>query len=116
MGVIRASPLNSCPVDDHVKVALVEREDFASGTSSRSTKLVHGGIRYATRLALSCLALLACLPSWVRACSSTDHAAFAVAAHTQYPNVCAVAASLSLLSCRYLEEAFLHLNKESYVL
>ncbi|KFM25847.1 Glycerol-3-phosphate dehydrogenase SDP6, mitochondrial [Auxenochlorella protothecoides] len=26
--------------------ALVEREDFAAGTSSRSTKLVHGGVRY----------------------------------------------------------------------
>src|SRR5690242_12421474 len=28
------------------KVALVEKIDFASGTSSKSTKLVHGGIRY----------------------------------------------------------------------
>ena len=28
------------------KVALVEKADFASGTSSKSTKLVHGGIRY----------------------------------------------------------------------
>lgn len=27
-------------------VALVERDDFASGTSSKSTKLVHGGVRY----------------------------------------------------------------------
>jgi glycerol-3-phosphate dehydrogenase len=27
-------------------VALIERADFASGTSSWSTKLVHGGIRY----------------------------------------------------------------------
>ncbi|HEV2771003.1 MAG TPA: FAD-dependent oxidoreductase, partial [Solirubrobacteraceae bacterium] len=27
-------------------VALVERSDFASGTSSRSSKLVHGGLRY----------------------------------------------------------------------
>ena len=27
-------------------VALVERNDFASGTSSRSSKLVHGGLRY----------------------------------------------------------------------
>jgi len=24
----------------------VEREDFGAGTSSRSTKLVHGGVRY----------------------------------------------------------------------
>lgn len=29
-----------------LKVAAVEREDFASGTSSKSTKLVHGGVRY----------------------------------------------------------------------
>ena len=28
------------------RVALVEKIDFASGTSSKSTKLVHGGIRY----------------------------------------------------------------------
>lgn len=28
------------------KVLLVEAQDFASGTSSRSTKLVHGGLRY----------------------------------------------------------------------
>lgn len=28
------------------RVALVEQADFASGTSSRSTKLVHGGLRY----------------------------------------------------------------------
>ncbi|HTL12124.1 MAG TPA: glycerol-3-phosphate dehydrogenase/oxidase [Bdellovibrionota bacterium] len=29
-----------------LKVALVERSDFASGTSSRSSKLIHGGLRY----------------------------------------------------------------------
>ncbi len=29
-----------------LKVALIERNDFASGTSSRSSKLVHGGLRY----------------------------------------------------------------------
>ncbi|ORY99790.1 putative glycerol-3-phosphate dehydrogenase [Lobosporangium transversale] len=29
-----------------LKVAMVERDDFSSGTSSRSTKLVHGGVRY----------------------------------------------------------------------
>jgi glycerol-3-phosphate dehydrogenase len=29
-----------------LKVAIVERDDFASGTSSKSTKLVHGGVRY----------------------------------------------------------------------
>src|SRR5438132_8236279 len=26
--------------------ALIERDDFASGTSSKSSKLVHGGLRY----------------------------------------------------------------------
>ena len=29
-----------------LSVALVEREDFASGTSGRSSRLIHGGIRY----------------------------------------------------------------------
>src|SRR5256885_14482731 len=29
-----------------LRVALVEQRDFASGTSSRSTKLIHGGLRY----------------------------------------------------------------------
>lgn len=29
-----------------MKTALIEMQDFAEGTSSRSTKLVHGGIRY----------------------------------------------------------------------
>ena len=31
------------------RVALVEQDDFAKGTSSRSTKLVHGGVRYLKR-------------------------------------------------------------------
>ncbi len=29
-----------------MKTALIEKSDFASGTSSRSTKLIHGGLRY----------------------------------------------------------------------
>src|SRR5262249_4335549 len=29
--------------------ALIEKNDFASGTSSRSTKLIHGGLRYLKR-------------------------------------------------------------------
>jgi len=29
-----------------LKVAMVERDDFSAGTSSKSTKLVHGGVRY----------------------------------------------------------------------
>src|SRR5688572_33434281 len=28
------------------RTALVERDDFASGTSSKSSKLIHGGLRY----------------------------------------------------------------------
>src|ERR1041385_4507668 len=27
-------------------VALIEKNDFASGTSSRSSRLIHGGVRY----------------------------------------------------------------------
>ncbi len=33
-----------------LKVALVEKNDFGSGTSSRSTKLIHGGLRYLKQL------------------------------------------------------------------
>lgn len=33
-----------------LKVALFEKQDFAQGTSSRSTKLVHGGLRYLEHL------------------------------------------------------------------
>src|SRR6188768_2897375 len=33
-----------------MKVALVEAKDFAQGTSSRSSKLIHGGIRYLENL------------------------------------------------------------------
>ncbi|MFB0950626.1 MAG: FAD-dependent oxidoreductase, partial [Halioglobus sp.] len=29
-----------------IKALLVEQQDFASGTSSRSSKMVHGGLRY----------------------------------------------------------------------
>ncbi|KAL7948806.1 FAD dependent oxidoreductase domain-containing protein [Trichoderma barbatum] len=29
-----------------LKVAIVDRDDFSAGTSSKSTKLVHGGVRY----------------------------------------------------------------------
>src|ERR1044072_8377704 len=33
-----------------LKTALVEKHDFAFGTSSRSTKLIHGGLRYLKQL------------------------------------------------------------------
>ncbi len=29
-----------------LRIALVERDDFSAGTSSKSTKLIHGGVRY----------------------------------------------------------------------
>ena len=35
-----------------LSVALVEKDDFASATSSRSTKLLHGGIRYLPQMRL----------------------------------------------------------------
>lgn len=37
-----------------LRVALVERDDFAQGTSSKSTKLVHGGVRYLEKALLKC--------------------------------------------------------------
>jgi len=36
-----------------LRVALVEQHDFAYGTSSRSSKLVHGGVRYLAQLNLA---------------------------------------------------------------
>src|SRR3989441_13274811 len=33
-----------------MRVALVEAKDFASGTSSRSSKMIHGGLRYIKNL------------------------------------------------------------------
>jgi glycerol-3-phosphate dehydrogenase len=29
-----------------LRTALVEKDDFSSGTSSKSSKLIHGGLRY----------------------------------------------------------------------
>ena len=36
-----------------MKTALVEMSDFASGTSSKSTKLIHGGLRYLKQLEIA---------------------------------------------------------------
>jgi hypothetical protein len=36
-----------------LKVALVEKNDFAAGTSSKSSKLIHGGLRYLQQAELS---------------------------------------------------------------
>ena len=41
-----------------MKVLLVEMQDFAEGTSSRSTKLVHGGLRYLKKLQIKEVAQL----------------------------------------------------------
>lgn len=39
-----------------LKVALLEMQDYASGTSGRSTKLIHGGLRYLKQLEFSLVA------------------------------------------------------------
>lgn len=39
-----------------LKTGLIEMQDFASGTSSRSTKLVHGGLRYLKQLEVGIVA------------------------------------------------------------
>ncbi len=44
-GITGAGILRQC-VHAGLKVVLVDADDFASGTSSRSSKLVHGGMRY----------------------------------------------------------------------
>ena len=36
-----------------IKTVLVEKSDFASGTSSKSTKLIHGGLRYLKQLEIA---------------------------------------------------------------
>ncbi len=36
-----------------LSVALVEADDFAAGTTSRSTKLIHGGVRYLQKAIMS---------------------------------------------------------------
>ena len=43
-------------------VLLLEREDFAKGTSSRSTKLVHGGVRYLKQGNISLVLYLLAIP------------------------------------------------------
>ncbi|MEQ8764805.1 MAG: glycerol-3-phosphate dehydrogenase/oxidase [Planctomycetota bacterium] len=45
-GGINGAGLARDAAERGLRVALVERSDFSSGTSSRSSRLVHGGIRY----------------------------------------------------------------------
>ncbi len=44
-GITGAGVLRACGLSG-IKAALVEKEDFAFGTSSKSTRLAHGGARY----------------------------------------------------------------------
>lgn len=43
----------------NLKVLLLEKQDFAAGTSSRSTKLIHGGLRYLKNLEFGLVATVA---------------------------------------------------------
>jgi glycerol-3-phosphate dehydrogenase len=45
-GGINGAAVANIAAGEGLKVALLEKGDFASGTSSKSTKLVHGGLRY----------------------------------------------------------------------
>lgn len=45
-GGINGAAIANIAAGEGLKVALLEKGDFASGTSSKSTKLVHGGLRY----------------------------------------------------------------------
>ena len=48
-GVVGAASMAMASADN-LNVILLEKNDFASGASSRSTKLLHGGIRYLPQL------------------------------------------------------------------
>src|SRR3989338_6552805 len=45
-GGINGAAIANIAADKGLKVILLEKGDFAGGTSSKSTKLVHGGLRY----------------------------------------------------------------------
>jgi glycerol-3-phosphate dehydrogenase len=45
-GGINGAAIANCAAATGARVALIEKGDWASGTSSKSTKLLHGGIRY----------------------------------------------------------------------
>lgn len=51
----------------NLKVALVDMQDFAAGTSSRSSKLAHGGIRYLSHGDISLVKESATERNWMRA-------------------------------------------------
>ena len=45
-GGINGASIANLAAQSGIKTALLEKGDFASGTSSKSTKLIHGGLRY----------------------------------------------------------------------
>lgn len=45
-GGINGAAIANLAAFNNLKTALLEAKDFASGTSSKSTKLIHGGLRY----------------------------------------------------------------------
>src|SRR5438132_6712921 len=49
-GGITGAGISLDAVSRGMSVALVEKEDFASGTSGRSSRMVHGGVRYLQHL------------------------------------------------------------------
>ncbi|MFT5169684.1 MAG: glycerol-3-phosphate dehydrogenase [Lysobacterales bacterium] len=51
-GGINGAAMANLASQQGLNVALVEKGDFASGTSSKSTKLVHGGLRYLEKFQL----------------------------------------------------------------
>ena len=50
----------------NLKVAIVDMQDFAAGTSSRSTKMAHGGIRYVTHHELDLIKKATRERNWMR--------------------------------------------------
>mgnify|MGYP002145372230 CR=1 FL=1 len=47
-----------------LRTALIERDDFASGTSSKSSKMVHGGLRYLEQYAFRLVREALKNPGW----------------------------------------------------
>ena len=53
MEELQAQELHWDAASRGLSVALIEKKDFAYGTSSRSTKLIHGGLRYLKQLEIA---------------------------------------------------------------
>ena len=49
-GGINGASITSLAAQAGIRTALIEKGDFAGGTSSKSTKLIHGGLRYLENL------------------------------------------------------------------